>query len=60
MHYYQHSPTCFGAYYAIFRKNFLDPLYHAILSHSRLALSKEPNRLGASCLKMEAEPASEM
>jgi hypothetical protein len=59
MHYHQHPPTCFGAYCAIFKDNFLDPLYQAILRHSRFALSKRPNRLSASCLKMEAEPASE-
>jgi hypothetical protein len=23
MYFYQHSPTCFGAYYTIFRKNFI-------------------------------------
>jgi len=23
MYYYQYSPTCFGAYYAIFRENFI-------------------------------------
>jgi hypothetical protein len=38
---------------------FLDPLDQAILSHSRLGWSKWYQRLGASCLKTEAEPASE-
>jgi hypothetical protein len=38
---------------------FLNPLDHAILSHSRLGWSKGSKILGASCLNTEAEPASE-